>query len=60
MELDVHQLQVWKMVQRQLECVDVIRVNEPIKQLEVHGKIIFIVSQGHGRGIKVLVCESTV
>ncbi|KAK4786938.1 hypothetical protein SAY86_010771 [Trapa natans] len=47
-------IKVWKMARRQLECVEVMCVNDPIKQLEVHGKTLFIVSQDHGYGIKVL------
>ncbi|OWM71234.1 hypothetical protein CDL15_Pgr011361 [Punica granatum] len=41
-------IKVWKMIQRKLECIEVISINEPIKQLETHGKMILVVPQGHG------------
>ncbi|KAK7289927.1 hypothetical protein RIF29_03967 [Crotalaria pallida] len=50
-------IRVWKMIQRKLECVEVIILTEPIHQLHAHDKTIFAITES--QGIK-LVDESRV
>lgn len=40
-------LQVWQMVQRKLELIEVIATKEPIRKLDTYGKTIFASTQGH-------------
>lgn len=40
-------LQVWQMVQRKLELIEVIATKEPIRKLDTYGKTIFAITQGH-------------
>ncbi|KAJ7955118.1 RING-type E3 ubiquitin transferase [Quillaja saponaria] len=39
-------IKVWKMVQRKLECVEVIDIKEPIHSLQAYGQNIFVITQG--------------
>ncbi|XP_028751660.1 putative E3 ubiquitin-protein ligase LIN-1 isoform X2 [Neltuma alba] len=48
-------LRVWKMIERKLQCTEVIVFKEPIHHLHAHGQMIFAITQG--QGIK-LVSES--
>ncbi|KAL2997465.1 hypothetical protein AAZX31_09G043200 [Glycine max] len=41
-------IRVWKMIQRKLECVEVIALKEPIHHLRAHGETIFAISESHG------------
>nr|KYP62445.1 Myosin heavy chain kinase B [Cajanus cajan] len=41
-------IRVWKMIQRKLECVEVIVLKEPIHHLRAHGETIFAITQSHG------------
>ncbi|KAK1293369.1 putative E3 ubiquitin-protein ligase LIN-1 [Acorus calamus] len=43
-------IRVWQMVQRKLECVEVIEMKEPINRIDSFGQLIFIIT--HGRGLK--------
>jgi len=36
------------MIQRKLECVEVIALKEPIHHLRAHGETIFAISESHG------------
>ncbi|OMO53646.1 hypothetical protein CCACVL1_28482 [Corchorus capsularis] len=45
-------IRVWQMVQKKLECIEVIAAKDPIKKLETYGQMIFMITQGHR--IKVL------
>lgn len=36
------------MLHRKLECVEVIPMKEPIQQLDACGKMIFVLTHGHG------------
>lgn len=40
-------LQVWQMVQRKLELIEVIATKEPIQKLDTYGKTIFAITQRH-------------
>ncbi|KAK1278766.1 putative E3 ubiquitin-protein ligase LIN-1 [Acorus gramineus] len=44
-------IRVWQLVQRKLECVEVIEMKEPINIIDSFGQLIFIIA--HGRGLKV-------
>ncbi|KAF8387859.1 hypothetical protein HHK36_026521 [Tetracentron sinense] len=44
-------VRVWQMVQRKLECVEVMETKEPIHKIDTHNHLIFVVTQS--RGIKV-------
>ncbi|XP_027359906.1 putative E3 ubiquitin-protein ligase LIN-1 isoform X1 [Abrus precatorius] len=41
-------IRVWKMIQRKLECVEVIVLKEPIHHLRAHGETIFAISESQG------------
>ncbi|KAI4317580.1 hypothetical protein L6164_025441 [Bauhinia variegata] len=41
-------IRVWKMIQRKLECIEVIVFKEAIHQLRTLGQTIFAITQGHG------------
>ncbi|KAL2970479.1 hypothetical protein AAZX31_15G141900 [Glycine max] len=41
-------IRVWKMIQRKLECVEVIALKEPIHHLRAHGETIFSISESLG------------
>lgn len=41
-------IRVWKMIQRKLECVEVIVLKEPIHHLRAHGETIFAITQSQG------------
>ncbi|KAK7303780.1 hypothetical protein RJT34_14696 [Clitoria ternatea] len=41
-------IRVWKMVQRKMECVEVIVLKEPIHQLRAHGETIFAITESQG------------
>ncbi|KAK1317170.1 putative E3 ubiquitin-protein ligase LIN-1 [Acorus calamus] len=43
-------IRVWQLVQRKLECVEVIEMKEPINRIDSFGQLIFIIT--HGRGLK--------
>ncbi|XP_015573372.2 putative E3 ubiquitin-protein ligase LIN-1 [Ricinus communis] len=51
-------IRVWQMVNRKLECVEVIAMKEPIQKIETYGQTMFIITQGHG--MKVLDSSRTV
>ncbi|GAV74923.1 WD40 domain-containing protein [Cephalotus follicularis] len=40
-------IKVWQMVQRKLECIEVIATKEPIKKLETSGQLIFVITRSH-------------
>ncbi|XWS39021.1 hypothetical protein CRYUN_Cryun18bG0014400 [Craigia yunnanensis] len=40
-------IRVWQMVQKKLECIEVIATKEPIQKLETYGQMIFMITQGH-------------
>ncbi|CAK7323112.1 unnamed protein product [Dovyalis caffra] len=40
-------IKVWQMVQRKMECIEVIAMEEPIRQLETYGPLIFVITQGY-------------
>uniref|UniRef100_A0A1D1YLZ1 Putative E3 ubiquitin-protein ligase LIN-1 n=1 Tax=Anthurium amnicola TaxID=1678845 RepID=A0A1D1YLZ1_9ARAE len=48
-------VRVWQMVQRKLECVEIIDIKEPVQKLGSSGDKVFVVTQG--RGLKV--CQSS-
>ncbi|KAJ1407660.1 WD40/YVTN repeat-like-containing domain superfamily [Sesbania bispinosa] len=41
-------IRVWKMIQRKLECVEVIALKEPIHHLRAHGETIFAITESQG------------
>ncbi|KAF7837811.1 putative E3 ubiquitin-protein ligase LIN-1 [Senna tora] len=41
-------IRVWKMIQRKLECIEVIAFKEPIHRLHAHGQTLFVITQGQG------------
>ncbi|CAL1397240.1 unnamed protein product [Linum trigynum] len=41
-------IRVWQMVQRKLECIEVISVNESIRKLETYGHMVFAITHSHG------------
>ncbi|MQM11030.1 hypothetical protein Taro_043930 [Colocasia esculenta] len=41
-------IRVWQMVQRKLECVEIIDIKESVKKLESYGDKIFVITQGRG------------
>ncbi|KAK4265773.1 hypothetical protein QN277_026785 [Acacia crassicarpa] len=41
-------LRVWKMIDRKLQCIEVIVLKEPIHHLHAHGQMIFAITQGQG------------
>ncbi|KAJ4834082.1 hypothetical protein Tsubulata_016280 [Turnera subulata] len=45
-------IRVWQVVEKKLECTEVITMKEPIRKLETQGQMIFIINQG--LGMKVL------
>ncbi|XP_055961330.1 putative E3 ubiquitin-protein ligase LIN-1 isoform X2 [Mercurialis annua] len=45
-------IRIWQMVNRKVECVQVIALKEPIQKITTYGQMIFVITQGHG--IKVL------
>ncbi|KAJ4775867.1 Transducin/WD40 repeat-like superfamily protein [Rhynchospora pubera] len=45
-------IRVWRMVQRKIECVDVMRMKEPIQKLETFGDCIFVIMAS--RSLKML------
>ncbi|XVE82157.1 hypothetical protein DITRI_Ditri15bG0124200 [Diplodiscus trichospermus] len=40
-------IRVWQMVQKKLECIEVIATKEPIQKLETSGQMIYMITQGH-------------
>ncbi|KAI8004081.1 putative E3 ubiquitin-protein ligase LIN-1 [Camellia lanceoleosa] len=40
-------IRIWQMIQRKLECMEVIGVKVPIQSLDTHGQQIFAVTQSH-------------
>ncbi|GKV31484.1 hypothetical protein SLEP1_g40169 [Rubroshorea leprosula] len=40
-------IRVWQMVQRKLDCIEVIGTKEPIRKLDTYGKMIFMITQSH-------------
>ncbi|XP_022760584.1 putative E3 ubiquitin-protein ligase LIN-1 isoform X2 [Durio zibethinus] len=40
-------IKVWQMVQKKLQCIEVIATKEPIQKLETYGQMIFVITQGH-------------
>ena len=44
--------QVWQMVQKKLECIEVIVTKEPIQKLETYGQMIFMITQGQRIKVK--------
>ncbi|XVF62574.1 hypothetical protein PTKIN_Ptkin09bG0019300 [Pterospermum kingtungense] len=40
-------IRVWQMVQKKLECIEVIATKEPIQKLDTHGQMIFMLTLGH-------------
>ncbi|XP_054806841.1 putative E3 ubiquitin-protein ligase LIN-1 isoform X2 [Prosopis cineraria] len=41
-------IRVWKMIDRKLQCIEVIVFKEPIHHLHAHGQMIFAITQGQG------------
>ncbi|TKY72592.1 putative E3 ubiquitin-protein ligase LIN-1 [Spatholobus suberectus] len=41
-------IRVWKVIQRKLECVEVIALKEPIHLLRAHGETIFAITESQG------------
>ncbi|ESW10915.1 hypothetical protein PHAVU_009G249000 [Phaseolus vulgaris] len=41
-------IRVWKMIQRKLECVEVIVLKEPIHHLRAHGETVFAITESQG------------
>ncbi|OVA00222.1 WD40 repeat [Macleaya cordata] len=61
---DDRTIRVWKMVQRKLECIEVIRTTEQIHRIDTYGQLIFLITQSRGlkvfdasRAVKVI-CKS--
>ncbi|URE36110.1 WD domain, G-beta repeat [Musa troglodytarum] len=48
-------VRIWKMVQKKLECVEVIEMKEPIQKLETYGGKILVITRS--RGLKV--CQAS-
>lgn len=40
-------IRVWQMVQKKLECIEVIATKEAVQKLETYGQMIFMLTQGH-------------
>uniref|UniRef100_A0A5B7B9C4 Putative E3 ubiquitin-protein ligase LIN-1 isoform X2 n=1 Tax=Davidia involucrata TaxID=16924 RepID=A0A5B7B9C4_DAVIN len=40
-------MRIWQMVQRKLECIEVIATKEPIQSLDTYGQLIFAITQSH-------------
>uniref|UniRef100_A0A2P2NXX6 Uncharacterized protein n=1 Tax=Rhizophora mucronata TaxID=61149 RepID=A0A2P2NXX6_RHIMU len=40
-------IRVWKVVERKLECIEVVTMKEPIRKLETYGQMIVVITQGH-------------
>ncbi|KAF8017521.1 hypothetical protein BT93_H2640 [Corymbia citriodora subsp. variegata] len=51
-------IRVWKLVQRKLECLEVISLKYPIRRMDTLGEVIFAIIPGHG--IKVIDASRTV
>lgn len=51
-------IRVWKLVQRKLECLEVISLKDPIRRMDTLGDAIFAIIPGHG--IKVIDASRTV
>lgn len=45
-------LQIWQMVRRKLECIEVIGMKESIQSLDTSGQLIFTVTQSHELKVK--------
>lgn len=45
-------LQVWQVVHKKMECIEVIETKEPIRHLNTCGDMIFAITRG--QGIKVI------
>ena len=44
--------QVWQMVQKKLDCIEVVATKEPIQKLETYGQMIFMITQGQRIKVK--------
>ncbi|KAA8527444.1 hypothetical protein F0562_034841 [Nyssa sinensis] len=40
-------IRIWQIVQRKLECIEVIAMKEPIQSLDTYGQLIFAITQSH-------------
>ncbi|XAR57073.1 [Myosin heavy-chain] kinase [Bertholletia excelsa] len=51
-------IRIWQMVQRKLECIELLVMKEPVQSLDIYGQLIFAVTQA--RDMKVLDASRTV
>lgn len=48
------------MVQKKLECAEVISMKEPIQSLDTSGSLVFVITQSHGMKVRTTMISTTV